>query len=84
MTLESSIKELKAFSQRREDVQRLIDSEIGAIKEPGAPKGNQNASKENKNNPYNVRVESNGYGNDETYLLRRLKRDRPDLAERVA
>jgi len=34
--------------------------------------------------PYNVRIDSGPeYGNSQTYLLRRLKRDRPDLLEKI-
>ena len=51
----------------------------------GAPKGNQNAAKapDTQNNIHNVHVVSAPHGNSETYLLRRLKRDREDLAEKV-
>jgi hypothetical protein len=52
--------------------------------EGGAPVGNKNAAKgKPKDNVHNVHVDSRPHGNNETYLLRRLKRDRPDLAAKV-
>jgi hypothetical protein len=58
---------------------------------PGAPEGNGNAGKAlmdegDENNVDNVNIvlnEGTMGGNDASYLTRRLKRDRPDLAEKV-
>ena len=48
-----------------------------------AMKGNVNASKDNKNSSNNITAVSDR-GTSQTYLIRRLKRDRPDIAERLA
>jgi hypothetical protein len=50
-----------------------------SAKTPGAPKGNQNAKK-GKNNCDNIIIESHG-STSQTYLVRRLKRDAPEIAE---
>ena len=78
-----SIRKLKDFVQEDPDVVNLVEREATEEgKGPGAPEGNQNAAK-GENNPDNVRIELQGnqYGNNSDYLLSRLKRDAPDIAE---
>jgi hypothetical protein len=58
----------------RERVGRLIRQEVGALKGHGGDRRSADFQ------PNNVKL--NG-GNSATYALRRLKRDRPDLAEKV-
>jgi hypothetical protein len=70
--LESSIDDLLAYCRKRDDVQRLIKGEVGAAAKHGVNQhsgGGDNVTSSRGNNP--------------TYTLRRLKRDRPDLAEKV-
>jgi hypothetical protein len=45
--------------------------------------GGNRKSEETRNQPDNISLNS-GYGTNRTYMLRRLKRDRPDLAELTA
>jgi hypothetical protein len=72
--LESSIDDLLAYCRKTPDVQALIRREIGAVEEqPRDERGHFTRSD-------NIRTD---YGTAATYTLRRLKRDRPDLAERV-
>jgi|SaaInlStandDraft_1057018.scaffolds.fasta_scaffold35918_2 hypothetical protein len=56
--------------------------ELPVSPKPGAPEGNSNAAKE-KNKGDNVTFDSNPRGNAATHTLKRLKRDNPELAERV-
>lgn len=54
---------------------------VAGPEEGGAPQGNQNAAKD-KNNRDNIKVESHR-GTSAPHTLKRLKRDNPELAERV-
>lgn len=68
--LESTIDDLKAFCRKRPDVQEKINEAVGpAPAHVGKGHSSDNVSPNHGNNP--------------TYILRRLKRDRPDLAEQV-
>lgn len=72
--LQSSIDELKAFCIKHDDVRRLIDGAVVAA----APHGtNQHSGGSNTTS-----LSSSG-GRGSNYTLKRLKRDRPDLAEKV-
>lgn len=75
--LESSIEDLIGFCKKRPDVQQLIREQVGAA---GAHGTNRFQSR-----PDIIRSISqpSGFGDSPTYILRRLKRDRPDLAEQV-
>jgi len=73
--LESSIADLLLYCRRHPDVAELIRREVGAAAEHGA-------------NQHTVGVDvinssCGGGGTSATYALRRLKRDRPELAEKV-
>lgn len=73
--LECTIDDLKAFCRKREDVQRLILGEVEPEPEkkagPGRGKTGDNVT------CFNDR------GNSSTYTLKRLKRDAPELFQRV-
>jgi hypothetical protein len=74
--LNSTVDELKAFCVKHDDVRRKIDEAVAAAltpKEAGALGGRGHKAADN------VR----SFGNNPTYALKRLKRDRPDLAEKV-
>jgi hypothetical protein len=84
--LGSSIEELLTFCRKHPDVQRLLRMEMGELGDPqgGAPIGNQNAAKNNIDNVNVVsRTKQVKGGDDPTYIMKRLKRDRPDLAIKV-
>ena len=72
--LGTTIDDLKAFCRKREDVRQLIDAAVGAMPQHGEIGGGHTR-------PDNVR--SAAFGNNPTYALKRLKRDRPDLADKV-
>jgi hypothetical protein len=62
-----------------------IPSDVRPLGKKGAPKGNQNAAKGRPSkNGYNVTSLPRRTGNSRAYTLDRLKRERPDLFERVA
>jgi hypothetical protein len=68
--LASTIDDLLVFTRNDTDVQAMIKGEIGAIQRHGT----------------NRHTGSNATSSDDrgaTYVLKRLKRDRPDLAEKV-
>lgn len=67
--LESTIDDLLAYCRKREDVQQLIKGEVG----PAEIQGRH----------LTMSGEESKYGNNPTYTLRRLRRDRPDLADKV-
>jgi hypothetical protein len=77
--LNSTVNELKAFCIKHDDVRRLIDEAVDPAplvdySEAGAKGGRGNKASDN----------ITGFrGTDPTYTLKRLKRDRPDLAEKV-
>jgi hypothetical protein len=57
---------------------------VQAVGEHGGQEGNQNAAKDKeKNEGDNITFVSPKRGTGRTYTLRRLKRDRPDLAAKV-
>jgi hypothetical protein len=67
--LESSVDDLLAFCRKRPDVQAMIKAEIGAVGQHGGDRKEQGS---------NTTLDRGA-----TYTLRRLKRDRPDLAAQV-
>lgn len=76
--LESSIEELIAYCRNAPDVQQLIREQVSAAStrsEAGAKGGRGNKAVGN--------TRCFDEANTATYALRRLKRDRPDLAEKV-
>lgn len=76
--LETSIEDLELYCRKQPDVLQMLRAEIGALGEPGGDHGNQHTGgKRQGDNVTTVR------GNNPTYALRRLKRDRPDLADKV-
>lgn len=75
--LESSLRDLLNYCRNKPEVQLLIKGEVGEVKthaEAGSSGGRGNKA---SNNVTSFR------GNAPTYALRRLKRDRPDLAAKV-
>ena len=72
--LESTIDDLKVFCRKRDDVRQLIDAAVGAAPAWGEIGGGHSRGDI---------VTSDRRGNSPTYLLKRLKRDRPDLADKV-
>ena len=75
--LESSVDDLKVFCRKRDDVRQLIDTAVGAALSPseaGAMGGKGHKAVDN--------IKSLG-GTNPTYILKRLKRDRSDLADKV-
>lgn len=71
------VDDLLAICRKRPDVQRLIKKEMDA--QPTHAEAGSKGGRGHKA-AYNVRSLS---GNASTYILKRLKRDRPDLAEKV-
>lgn len=69
--LESSIPELLLYCRKHTEVAELIRREVG----PAAAHGTNQYSGGD--------IVTSSRGNSPTYALRRLKRDRPDLAEKV-
>jgi len=68
--LATTLDDLRAFCRKRDDVRQLIDAEIGpAPDHVGRGHSSDNVTPNRGNNP--------------TYALKRLKRDRPDLAAKV-
>ena len=74
--LESTIDDLKVFCRKADDVREMIDRAVGALSPPG---GDRRSPEVQVNN---VNLKTMG-GNNPTYALKRLKRDRPDLADKV-
>lgn len=72
--------DLIRFCEDRPAVARLLKAEHAALSEPGAPEGNTNRA--NKVATVNVEDEPKG-GNGSGYTMRRLKRDAPELFDRV-
>jgi hypothetical protein len=72
--LESSIDDLLVYCRKRPEVERLIRAELPALTEHGEIGGGHSRGDN---------ITSGARGTSPTYALRRLKRDRPDLAERV-
>jgi hypothetical protein len=72
--LESTIDDLKVFCRRNDEVRQLIDAAVGAMPMPGRPAANSKGS-----DATIIGDQTRG----STYQLKRLKRDRPDLAEKV-
>ena len=66
--LETTIDELKLYCRAFPDVLQMIDKEVGALPAHGEIGGGH---------------QSRGSGRGATYHLKRLKRDRPDLAKKV-
>lgn len=71
----SSIDRLLDLVRDNQEVVALIRGEVGALKKQGEHSGNQYSESETLHN--NVSKQ----GNSSTYLLKRLKRDAPDIAE---
>lgn len=74
--LEASIDDLRAYCRKHPDVSRLIDAEV----DPLAKDGGDRRSREYQVD--NIKPKTKG-GTSATYILKRLKRDRPDLFARV-
>lgn len=72
--LESSIPELLLYCRKHDAVAQLIKREVGPAAEHG---GKREAGQ------VDIINLSDGGGTSPTYVLRRLKRDYPDLAEKV-
>jgi hypothetical protein len=70
--LESSVDDLKVFCRKRDDVRQLIDEAVGA-----AP------AHVGRGHPNSFDIIKPIGGTNPTYILKRLKRDRPDLADKV-
>lgn len=69
--LESTVDDLIAYCRNAPDVQQLIREQVSAA-------GKHGGKREQVSN-----VNLTGGGNEATYTLRRLKRDRPELAAQV-
>ena len=69
---------LRSYLREDPDVVRLVDGEMGALGEVGSPTGaNQYTS-----NADNISIaHSRKFGTDPTYLLARMKRDAPEVAQ---
>lgn len=82
--LESSVEDIRRICFKNEEALQAIDRIIPAAAEPGreleAPRDDKGRYLSNGDNVTSGEEER---GNSPTYALRRLKRDRPDLAERV-
>jgi hypothetical protein len=74
--LESSIDDLLAYCRKRPDVQQLIRGAVGALAEHGVNQHSDGAG------GYNI-TSTPSRGTNQTYTLKRLKRDHPELAARV-
>jgi hypothetical protein len=79
--LETKYDRLVQFCRDDRECHALLLEQLEPAGKRGAPEGNQNRAKERENEPDNIRIEP--YGTSSDHTLRRLKRDRPDLAERV-
>jgi hypothetical protein len=71
--LETSIDELRLYCRKHDEVLKLINTEVQPVEEYGV---NQHTGGDNV-------TSSSARGNNPTYALKRLKRDRPDLADKV-
>lgn len=74
--LESSIDDLLAYCRKHREVQKLILDEVQPVAGHGEIGGGHTRGD-------NVTSAPRKRGNSATYTLRRLKRDRPDLADKV-
>lgn len=67
----------------RNEVGRLLNEELPVIPSRGAPRGNENAAKiKQENKGYSITIDL-PRGDNPDYKLRRLKRDNPELAQKV-
>jgi hypothetical protein len=76
--LNSSLAELRFFCRREPEVLQRIEAALGeapAFNPVEAGKKGGRGKKANRN--------TSGFSDDQTYAIKRLKRDRPDLAEKV-
>lgn len=73
--LEATVDDLIAYCRNAPDVQAMIRGELAAVAKHGEI-GGGHTRVANGNS-------ASGGGNEATYAIRRLKRDRPDLAEKV-
>ncbi|MBY0299834.1 MAG: hypothetical protein K2X71_27990 [Methylobacterium sp.] len=71
--LDKSVEDLRLYCRRDPEALRLLDAEVGAAPPHGG-------ARERDDQADNVSLR---HGNSPIYALRRLKRDRPDLADRV-
>lgn len=78
--LGSSMEQLRGLCIRSPNALRAIDSEVSAAGKQGGQEGNQNAAKD-KNERNNITSVSRG--TSASHTLKRLKRDDPQLAQRV-
>jgi hypothetical protein len=74
--LGSSLDELRVFCRKNDDAREAIDRAVGAAPAHGEIGNGRSVSSRVDN------VNSKG-GNNPVYALKRLKRDRPDLADKV-
>jgi hypothetical protein len=72
--LESSIDDLLAYCRKRPDVQLLIRGAVGALAEHGGGRTSEQGD--------NITL-TPSRGTNPTYILKRLKRDHPELAAKV-
>ncbi len=72
--LETSVDELLVYCRKRKDVQKLINTEIKAI---------EKTAHDERGLFTRIDIVKTVGGNNPTYALKRLKRDRPDLADKV-
>lgn len=83
--LGATVDQIKALCEKDREALDLIDQEL--TRKPGAPVGNQFASKEEKTNHDNVMNSLSdtkaSQGNSIEYTLRRLRKDHPELHEKV-
>jgi hypothetical protein len=75
--LESSIDDLRAYCRKRPEVAKLI---MRAVDPGRESRGSTKEERENRGDNITPKSER---GTSATYTLKRLKRDRPDLLERV-
>lgn len=71
-----SLDRLKGYLQDHDDVIRLVEREEGVATSHGGDRRSEEVQ-----STLHCKVESQPYGNHPSYLLRRLKRDAPDVAE---
>lgn len=80
--LETSYDRLIDFCRDDAECRQMLLEQMPAVSNKGGQEGNGNAAKE-KNEGDNITLVSNPRGTSATHTLKRLKRDNPELAERV-
>jgi hypothetical protein len=74
--LESSLDDLRVFCRKNDDVRQLIDAAVGVMPLPGGDRRSVNVQSDN------ITLKPQR-GTNPTYALKRLKRDNPELADKV-